>query len=116
MVMEHDFAVKGQSGGDRDTLQWVANFPVHFLTRFVIHSFIQKVFTKRYHASGFPIGVVVKNLPVNIGDASNAGSIPRLGSSPGIGNGSPLQYSCLENSMDRGARRATVHEVAKSPI
>ena len=45
MVMEHDFAVKGQSGGDRDTLRWVDNFPVHFLTPFVIHSFIQEVFT-----------------------------------------------------------------------
>ena len=79
----------------------------------MIHSFIQKVFTKRYHASGFPSGVVVKNLPVNIGDARDAGSIPGLRSFPGIGNGSLLQYSCLENSMDRGAWRATVHEVAK---
>ena len=43
------------------------------------------------------------------------GSIPGLGRSPGEGNGNPLQYSCLENPMDRGAWQATVHGVAKSP-
>jgi len=48
----------------------------------------------------FSGGTVVKNLPFNAGDA---GSIPELGRSPGAGNGNPLQYSCLENSMDRGA-------------
>ena len=42
------------------------------------------------------------------------GSIPRLGGSPGEGNGDPLQYSCLENSMDRGAWQATVYGTAKS--
>ena len=54
---------------------------------------------------------MVKNLPANAGDA---GSIPGSGRSPGEGDGYPLQYSCLENPMDRGAWRATVHEVAKS--
>ena len=54
---------------------------------------------------GFPGGSVVKNLPANAGDV---GSIPGLGRSPGEGNGSPLQYSCLENPIDRGAWRATV--------
>ena len=49
---------------------------------------------------GFPGGSVVKNLLVNAGDA---GLIPGLGRSPGEGNGNPLQYSCLENPMDRGA-------------
>ena len=49
---------------------------------------------------GFPGGSVIKNLPANAGDA---GSIPELGKSPGEGNGSPLQYSWLENPMDRGA-------------
>ena len=48
----------------------------------------------------FPGGSVVKNLPVNAGDT---GSIPGSGRSPGEGNGNPLQYSCLGNSMDRGA-------------
>ena len=47
-------------------------------------------------------------------DAGDVGSIPESGSSPGGGHCNPLQYSCLENSMDRGARQATVHRVAKS--
>ena len=50
---------------------------------------------------GFPSGSVVKNLPVNAGDAEDLDSIPGLGRAPGEGNGNPLQYSCLENSMDR---------------
>ena len=45
----------------------------------------------------------IKNLPANAGDAGDTGSIPMLGRSPGVGNGNPLQYSCLENSMDGGA-------------
>ena len=53
----------------------------------------------------------VKNLPDSVGDKS---SIPGSGRSPGEGNGSPLQYSCLENPMDRGAWWATVCEVAKN--
>ena len=52
-------------------------------------------------------GAVVKNPPANAGGARDMGSIPRLGRSPGEGNGNPLQYSCLENSMDRGAWWAT---------
>ena len=44
----------------------------------------------------------IKNLPANAGDAGDTGSIPMLGRSPGVGNGNPLQYSCLENSMDGG--------------
>ena len=46
---------------------------------------------------------MVKNLPVNAGDIRDVGSIPGSGRSPGEGNGKPLQYSCLENPMDRGA-------------
>ena len=45
---------------------------------------------------------MVKNLPANAGVAGDMGSIPGLGRSPGVGNGNPCQYSCLENSMDRG--------------
>ena len=56
-------------------------------------------------------GSVVKNLPAKTGDM---GSIPGLGRAPGEGNGNPLQYSCLENPMDRGAWWAAVHRVAKS--
>ena len=65
-------------------------------------------------AVGFPDGTVVRNLPANAGDTRDAGSISGLGRSPGEGNGNPLQYSCLENSMDKGAWRATVHGVAKN--
>ena len=57
---------------------------------------------------------MVKNPPANSGDAGDMGSISGLGRSPGEGNGSPLQYSCLENSMDRGTWQATVHGVTKS--
>ena len=60
---------------------------------------------------GFPCGAVVKNLSANAGDARDVGLIPGSGS-PGVGNGNPLQYSCLGNSMDRGAWRALVHGVA----
>ena len=63
---------------------------------------------------GFPGGTVVKNLPANAGDTKNVGSIPWSGRSPGVGNGNPLQYSCLENSMDRRAWQAIVHGVAKN--
>ena len=54
---------------------------------------------------------MIKDLSANAGDV---GSIPGSGRSPGEGNGHPLQYSCLENSMDKGAWRAVVHGVAKS--
>ena len=60
------------------------------------------------------IVLVVKNPPANAGDPRVTGSIPGLGRSPGEGNGNPFQFSCLENPMDRGAWRATVHGVAKS--
>ena len=60
---------------------------------------------------GFPGGSVVKNTPANAGDA---GSIPGLKGSPREGNGNPLQFSCLENPIDRGAWRAAVHGVAQS--
>ena len=56
---------------------------------------------------------MVKNLPANTGVIRDTGSIPGLGRSPGGGNGNPLQYSCLENPMDREAWRAIVHGVAK---
>ena len=62
----------------------------------------------------FPGGTVVKNLPANAGDIRDRGLIPGSGRSSGGGNGNPLQYSCLENSMDRGAWLATVHGVTKS--
>ena len=57
---------------------------------------------------------MVKNLLAKAGDARDAGLTPGLERSSGQGHGNPLQYSCLENSMDRGALGATVHGVAKS--
>ena len=57
---------------------------------------------------------MVKNPPASAGDMRDAGSIPGTGRSPEGGNGNLLQYSCLENPMDRGAWWATVHGVAKS--
>ena len=63
---------------------------------------------------GFPDGSAVKNLPATAGSAKDLGSIPGSGRSPGGVNGNPLQYSCLKNPMDRRARQAIVHRVAKS--
>ena len=60
------------------------------------------------------MGPVVKNTPANTGDARDTSSIPGSGRSPGVGNGNLLQYSCLENPMERGAWQATVHGFAKS--
>ena len=57
---------------------------------------------------------MVKNPPANAGDTINVDSNPGLGRFPGGGHGTPMQYSCLENSMDRGAWWATVHGIAKS--
>ena len=62
------------------------------------------------------VALVVRNLPANAGDIRDTGSIPGSGRSPGEGNGNPLQYSCLENPMDRGAWRAMVHGVAESDM
>ena len=62
----------------------------------------------------FPGGSEVKNPPANLGDTEDACSIAGLGRSLGEGNGKPMQYSCLENSMDRGAWQATIHGVTKS--
>ena len=60
------------------------------------------------------VALVVKNLLSNTGDTGDEGFIPGLGRSPGVGNGNPLQYSCLENPMDRGAWQTIVHNVMKS--
>jgi len=60
------------------------------------------------------VALVIKNPPANAGDAKDSGSVPGSGRSPGEINGNPPQYSCLENPMDRGAWRATVHGVTES--
>ena len=64
---------------------------------------------------GLPqVVLVVKNLPANAGDLRDTGSIPGLGRSSGRGHGNPLQYSCLENLMNRVTWQATVHRVEQS--
>ena len=60
------------------------------------------------------MALAVKNLSANAGDIRDIGSVPGLGKSPGGGYGNPLQYSCLENPMDRGDWQATVHRLAES--
>ena len=60
------------------------------------------------------VALVVKKPPANARDVRDVGSIPGSGRGPGGGHGNPLQYSCLENPMDRGAWRTTVQRVAKS--
>ena len=62
------------------------------------------------------VAPAVRNLPAHAGDLRDVGSIPGLGRPPGGGRGSPLQYSCLESPMDRGAWWATVHGVTESDM
>ena len=63
-----------------------------------------------------PTSLVAQMVKVSAYNAGDLGSIPGLGRSPGEGNGNPLQYSCLENSMDRGVRQVTVYGVAESDM
>ena len=65
---------------------------------------------------GSQVMLVVKNVPTNAGDVRDTGSIPGSGRSPGEGHSNPLQYSCLENTTDRGAWPAIVQGVPKSQI
>ena len=62
------------------------------------------------------VALVVKKLPANTRDTRDMGSIPGSGRCPGGGHGNPLQYSCLEDPLDRGDCQATVHRFAKSQI
>ena len=66
------------------------------------------------HTFGIPGDSVVQSLPANAGDTGDAGLVAGSGGAPGEGNGNPLQFSCLENSTERGDWWATVHGVAKS--
>ena len=59
------------------------------------------------------VALVVENPPASIGDITDSDSIPGWGRSPGGGHGNPLQYSCLENPMDRGAQQVNIDKVAK---
>ena len=66
--------------------------------------------------TGFPGGPLVKNLSTNAGDVRDTDSVPGPERSPGIGNGNPLHYSDLENSMDKRTWRVIVHEVTKNQM
>ena len=72
---------------------------------------MHSIFKMGSYLHGFPDVAVVKNQLA--GDVRDMGSVPRSGRSPGEGNGNPLQYSYLENPMDRGSWQATVHVVAR---
>ena len=94
--------LKGEATLD-DSSKKCINVILTWWDKFFVHQFdLQK---------GFPGGSVGKESACNVGDQS---SIPGSGKSPGEGNGYPLQYSCLENPMNRGAWRATVQGVAKN--
>ena len=85
----------------------------HLFLRFIYLWLDDNCFTILYWL-GFPHGAVVKNLSANAGDARDVCLIPGSGRSPGWGNGNPFQYSCLENSVGRGAWWVTVRGFAKS--
>ena len=67
----------------------------------------------QYIVRASQVVLVVKNLRASVGDARDMDLTPGLGRSPGVGNGNPLQYSCLENPTDREAWQATVHSVSE---
>ena len=79
-----------------------------------IYIFLPSDSISPHHNKGFPGGSVVKNLPARTGDSGDMGSIPGSGRSPRGGHGNPLQYSCWDNPMDRGAWWATVCGVTKN--
>ena len=92
--------------------------PTHSFTIFFSHLVLGTLFTPVLGFASHKIRpsqvTVVKNPPVNAGDTGGVGSILGLGKSPRGGKGNPLQYSCLENPMDRGAWPTIVHAVSKS--
>ena len=83
---------------------------IHTHTRIYIYTYTH-IYSIQWASQ---VAQVVKNPSTNAGDKRDASSIPGLGRSPGVGNGNPLQYSCLENSMDRKGWWATVHGAAES--
>ena len=82
--------------------------------RTTVHGVAESDTAEQLTLQGFSDDSVGKKYACNAGDTGDTGSIPGSGRSPGGGNGNLLQYSCLENPMDRGAWRATVHGVLKS--
>ena len=103
--------IKTQISVSRDRVQlWTTSIMVTIKIHLIS---VNKVLAYWLNYEGFLGGSVIKNPPANAGDM---GSIPGSGRSPAEENGNPLQYSCLENSMDSGAWRTSVHGVAKSDM
>ena len=94
-------------------MQFIGTKYIHTVGQFSPSS-ISQIFCFFILKLGLPGGTVVKNPPANAEARGDAGSIPGSGRSPGVGNGNRLQYSCLENSMDREVWWATIHGVARS--
>ena len=89
-------------------------FPLYYLCSLPKINWLLFIWVYLWASWASQVALVVKNSPTNRGDPKDLGSIPESERSPGGGHGTPLQYSCLENPMDRGAWQATVHRVAKS--
>ena len=111
VIALNPFVLNSRSRGCPTVLRWRCNAPFN----------AEIIFTHDLHSvsnssseGASQVALVVKNLAASAGDVRDTGSIPSLGRSLGGGLGNPLQYSCLENRMDRGAWWATVHRVAKS--
>ena len=95
--------------GEKDAIMFT-NIQADAFMQWIIGSYI----CQSTHPMGLLGGALVKNPSAHAGDARDSGPIPGLGRSPGARNSNPLQYSCLENSLGRGAWRTTVHRIAKS--
>ena len=89
-------------------------FVIYFQENSILVRFRICVSLNYYLNGASRVALVVKNLPTYVGDKRDEGSIPGLGRSPGGEHGNLLQYSCLENPMDRGAWRATIHRVTNN--
>ena len=89
----------------------------NFIFRILLHVTLILYFKYEYQFIQIPasqVALMVKNLPANARDMRDSGAIPGSGRAPGGGHGNPLQFSCLENPMDRRASQAIVHGVTKS--
>ena len=120
-VFMFDSQVILKCGQSSDTLLYMVSshawgFSVVFFFPEICFLACGKYLVKRILTWASQVAVVAKDLPPSVGDVRDTGLIAGLGRSPGEGSGNPLQYSCLENPMDRGARRAIVRKVAKSQI
>ena len=94
---------------------WInVSFQITIFSRYVPRSGVAGSYGSSVSSFWSNLVLVIKNLPAIAGDIRDTGLIPGLGRSPGRWHGNPLQYSCLENPMDRGAWQVTVHRGAKS--